>query len=339
MSLLQDFDKASKLILQTGGVVSVQGTRGIGKTMLCRSLAAAAAGNNMPAAFIDAELARGIAGPPAAVSMAMIGSPEDLDKQTAHSSFFIGDIIPAGHTAGYIFGLLSMIGTAKRKGARLTVIDSCGWMDYPGVVLAKQNEIEMTNPDYVICLQRSHESEFIITPFIKRADICCSVKQAPAASRYSPDIAKANFRADMFRCLRGSRQHLLQFSQVTFTNTWIGSGRELKWQYLKAISRILSAPVYHGEQVGKNLYLLTDAECSEQQQSEISSMLKTGRVITTKPGFLENLYIGLEDEESRLLAVGTLKTVNFEKRQLIVESPLLTVQPVKNIRFGFISFP
>ncbi|MBQ9358027.1 MAG: hypothetical protein IJT95_00595, partial [Abditibacteriota bacterium] len=294
MSLIPDFDKASKLILKTGGVVSVQGTRGIGKTMLCRRLIAAAAENNMPAAFIDAELARGITGPPAAVSMALVQSPEDLEKEKPLSSFFIGDVIPAGHTAGYIYGLLSVIRMAKRKGARLIVIDSCGWMDYPGVVLAKQNEIEMTDPDYVICLQRSHESEFIITPFIKRADICCAVRTVSAASTYSPEIAKANFRSDMFRVLRGSQKHLLQFSQATFTNTWIGCGRELKWQYVKAISQILSAPVYHGEQVGRNLYLLTDAECTEEQQNQICSMLKTGRVLTTKPGFLENLYAGLE---------------------------------------------
>ncbi|MBP5273786.1 MAG: hypothetical protein ILO36_02475 [Abditibacteriota bacterium] len=335
---LTDFEKAAELILSSGGTVSVQGARGIGKTALCRRLAAAAAEKGMPAAFIDAELARGIAGPPASVSMILVDSPGDTEKTKPDFCSFVGDIIPAGHTAGYIYGITAAASRARMMGAKLTVIDSCGWLDYPGVVLAKQNEIEMTAPDYIIVLQRNHEAEFIATPFIKRADICCAVKNVPDASTYSPEIAKANYRTDMLRALGGSRPQIIPFSRATFTNTWLGCGRELRWQYMKAVSGILDSPILHGEQLGKTLYLLTKGNCTEQQAAEICSMLKVNRAETVDPAAFEDLYAGLEDSEGRFLAPGIIKTIDFEKRQLIISTPALTVSPVRGIRFGFTRF-
>ena len=339
MSLLGDYDQAVGLILSTGGTVSVQGARGVGKTRLCRMLVEAAAERGITPAFVDAELARGIVGPPGAVSMVVVRQPEDMDRQRPDHCLFVGDVIPAGHVAGYIFGIITVVAQAKRLGAGLIVIDSCGWMDYPGVVLAKQNEIEMTAPDYVIALQRSHEAEFIITPFIKRTDIICAVKQADSASSYVPSIARANFRADMQRFLEGSQLHTIPFSQVTFTNTWLGCGRELKWQYKKSISQILSSPVYHGEQLGKAAYLLAGGTCSEQQEKEIAAMLKVSRVRLQDPGFFENLYAGLEDSECRFVSAGIIKNIDFEKRQIIIDTPALTASPVRGIRFGFLQYP
>ena len=340
MNILREHPSIVKEIIRKKGVISVQGDRGVGKTRFCKELLISASQNKIKAAYIDAEIARGIIEAPGTVSLAIIDTEITTLRDLKRKDWsFIGALNPIGHGINLIYSIQKMVNRAKSEGCEIIVIDSCGFIDYKDVVIFKQNELEILNPDFIVAIQRSHEIEFLICPFLRRSNVICCLLEAKDVSSYSKEIEEANLKADFATKFRGMETHIMPISQASFTNTWLYNGRELKWQYKNAVSKILGSEVFHAEVACKTLFIFSRANIDEKKKIQISEILKIDQIVIQSPDIFHNLYVGLEDELGNLLGLGIIENMLFDKKQIVIKSNILTVSPVKNIKFGFISLP
>ena len=125
-------------------------------------------------------------------------------------------------------------------------------------------------------------------------------------------------------------------NDVSFLNTWLGNGRQLKWKYMRTISNILKSEVFHVEIAYKTLFIFSNAYATDIMKSEIKEYLHVDDIVIQPPDIYTNLYVGLRNADKQLLGVGLIQNIFFNKNVMVVRSNILTVEPVKEIKFGFI---
>jgi len=336
MNLIRDEKIITDELLASGGVALIVGDRGTGKTHFCERILKTAIEHNIKCAYVDADVSQSIVGGTGIVGLAEIDKPfTTIQDLKSIDNWFIGSITPVGHGIDIIHGIQRMIKRAKKDGYNLILIDTVGEFNYKNAVIFSQNEIEAIFPDYLIAIQEAHEIEFAICPFLKRNALKCVLLQKHVKAFESEDIIKFNLRVGISKLFKGATTHIISMNSVSFLNTWLGNGRELKWQYFKAISNILNAEVFHVEIAFKTLFIFSRAVPTDMMINEIKELLHVNDVVIQTPDIFANLYIGLSDNEKRLLGVGIIENVIFKNKTLIVKSSITTIEPVNEVKFGF----
>ena len=133
-----------------------------------------------------------------------------------------------------------------------------------------------------------------------------------------------------------SHGHLIRMDDVNLRNTWLGSGRPMKWQYRKFIEDALKCPVLHVEVTGQGIFIVSERMCSMTNREALEEQFKTANIIASTGEAFKNVMVGLADENGSTLNVGLLQTIDFKHRFLFVLSPIKTISPVRVVQFGSI---
>lgn len=338
MSFVKDINEVFAKVVNNKGVVIIQGDRGVGKTRMCEQLIKHTVKFGIKTAYIDAEVGQGIIAAPGTITMSVIDTEfTSIRHLKRRDWYFLGALSPVGHGINVIYGMSKMVKRARELDCEVIVIDSCGYIDYKDVVIYKQNEIEIIAPDFIIAIQKSHEIEFAICPFIRRNNVICTLFPCEEKHSYSSDIMLANLRADFSNGLQNLKSHVLPIGQVSFTNTWLYNGREIKWHYKLALEKILKSEVLHGELACKTLFVFARGTYGEKEYLEIKELFGVADIVIQSPDIFNGLYVGLEDENTDLLGLGIIENIAFNKRQIMLKSTAATMTPIKNVKFGFFS--
>ncbi len=153
-------------IATSATVAMVVGGMDSGKSTLGRAIAAAAVRAGRTVAYLDADLGQKTIGPPAVVSLKILGP--DTDPVTLESPWpgtmgapdaisFVGSTSPQGQLLPLVVGSGRMQSLAVDRDAELVVVDTSGLVSGVYGQLLKYHKIELLQPDVVIGLQRGEE--------------------------------------------------------------------------------------------------------------------------------------------------------------------------------------
>lgn len=147
-------------VSETGRVVMMIGALDSGKSTLGHTIVRAALERGRVAAFLDADLGQKSVGPPTAVTLRMLRSPEDVEPERfvqPDALYFVGATSPQGQLLPLVVGAGRLLARAMDEGADIIVVDTSGLVSGVYGQLLKYHKIELLQPDFVIGLQRGEE--------------------------------------------------------------------------------------------------------------------------------------------------------------------------------------
>ena len=185
-------------LASAGGVVMMIGAPDTGKTTVSRMLISAGLAAGKTVAFIDADLAQAIVGPPTCIGMRLIRDQDDESHLERFDDLrFVGGITPDRYRLQQVTGVASLVNAARAE-ADLIVIDTTGAVS--GVVgqTLKYHKVELCQPDSIVAFQRGSEMEPLVG--LLRRFFSAEVETAPVPPDISPmgPAERAEQRAENF---------------------------------------------------------------------------------------------------------------------------------------------
>ncbi len=230
-----------------------------------------------------------------------------------------------------------MTDAAREQNAKLIILDTTGLTDgYLGRKL-KTYKADLVRPDYIIAVQRRKEVEHLLAPFEKMDSV--KIRRLPAsrmAVRKPPELRAARRRANFSKHFNDAPGHMIRLDDISTWNTWLGSGRRMKWQYMKFMEDALKCRILHAEVTGKGVFAIAERKCARQGLREIEEQFKTTNVVIIAGEALNNLLVGLADSRGNTINVGLIQAIDFQQRLMFVLSPIKTITPVRVVQFGSI---
>lgn len=159
---MDGYDVVVERLASTAQVVMLIGGMDTGKTTLGRTIARAALEEGRSVAYLDTDVGQKAVGPPAAVTLRMLGDPEDLTPEAMDRMdglYFVGATSPQGQLLPLVVGAGRLLARALDSGADLVVVDTSGMVSGIYGQILKYHKIELLRPDVVVGLQRGEELE------------------------------------------------------------------------------------------------------------------------------------------------------------------------------------
>lgn len=325
-------------IVSAPGVAMVVGAIDTGKTRFCFELCMAGLEAGVPTAIVDADVGQSEVGAPGTIGMALVEKPvESLSEIKPRRLYFVGATSPAEHLLECAIGTKKMIDAAIGLGAKLVVVDTTGLVGgWLGRKL-KTYKIDLVRPEYLIGIQKKHEVEHLLIPFARVVGMKVKRVASPEqAKRKLPEFRTSKRRWNYNKHFADSHGHLIRMDDVSLWNTWLGTGRPMKWQYAKFIEDALKCPVLHVEVTGRGIYIVGERPCSMANKKALEEQFKTANILSVTGQTFQNVLVGLADENANTISVGLLQAIDFKHRYLFVISPIRTISPVKIVQFGTI---
>lgn len=320
------------------GVVMVIGGVDVGKTSFCLQLCNAGVEAGITTAVVDADIGQSEIGVPGTIGAAAADSQiESLSDLKAKRIYFVGATNPTGHTLECVTGTKKMVDFARNLGAKLVIVDTTGLVDGPIGRKLKTCKIDMARPKYVVGIQKHREIEHLLAPFMRVNTISIKIlKSSEAARKKPPEYRAARRQVNFFKHFHDAAGHVIKLDNVSIWNTWLCSGRMMKWQYMKFIEDALNCHVLHAEIIGRGIFIITEHVCSNQGYIKLEEEFRTSNITVVSADRFQNLLVGLADENANIINIGLIQAIDFKQRFMYVISPIKTVSPVSVVQFGSI---
>jgi polynucleotide 5'-hydroxyl-kinase GRC3/NOL9 len=318
---LEDIQEA-RTILLLGGTDT-------GKTTFLTWLTNALLAWERRVAIVDADVGQSSLGPPSTIGLGVVAQPfQHLQELSPTALYFVGSTSPRGHLLPMIVGTKRMVERAQRNEAAPVIIDTCGFISADGGQTLNYYQIDIVDPDVVVCLQRARECEPILLAwrYCRRPRIVRL--QASSASRR--------------RSMEERRLHRERALRQYFAKPKIVP---LSWDDLN----LIDAPIGGGPgfEVGGDLsarhWKTPDMLWAEQRQGELHVVLRSRlspdavaeleravgmRVRTWLAEELHGTLLGLLDETGEAVGIGVLRYIHFARRCIDV----VTAEGIEGIR-------
>lgn len=323
-------------LISEPGVAMVVGGADTGKTTFCVRLCNAGLQAGIPTAVVDADVGQSEVGAPGTIGTAMVDRPiEALSDLRPKRLYFVGATTPVSHLVEAVAGTKKMVDEAIALGTKLVVLDTSGMVSGPIGRKLKTYKADLVRPDYLIGIQKRREIEPLLMPFSKVAPVKVRLlKSSPEARRKPPEFRTARRQLNFYNHFAEAPGHIIRLDDVCFWNTWFGSGRGMKWQYVKFIEDAMKCKVLHVELVGNGIFIVSQRECRREGRTALEEQFKTRDITIVTAESFTNLLVGLADENGRTLNVGLIQAIDFKQKYMFVLSPLKTASSVRVVQFG-----
>jgi polynucleotide 5'-hydroxyl-kinase GRC3/NOL9 len=209
------------------GIVMLLGATDVGKTTTATRLAGAAVRAGVPAAVVDADTGQSDLGPPAAVGWGPTGAAvRRMAAIPLAGLWFVGDTSPRSVSGCLVEGTLALTGRARRQGAQIVVVDTTGWVEGAGAVVAKLRKIHRLAPRHLVAIQRNREVEPILAR-VPSGTVVHRLRPAAAVRRRSAQERRALRQGKFAEYFAGSVPVALDFDDITPQRDTIYRGRRI----------------------------------------------------------------------------------------------------------------
>jgi polynucleotide 5'-hydroxyl-kinase GRC3/NOL9 len=194
-------------IVERANVVMMVGGLDSGKSTFGKLVATSAVAAGKVVGYLDADVGQKTVGPPTAVTLRMLRTPEDAEpeRMAVHDAMsFVGSTSPQGQLLPLVVGAGRMLARAFDEEADLVVVDTSGLVSGVYGQILKYHKIELLRPDIVVGFQRGEELEpllGIVQRFFGAEVVALPVD--PEVRSVSVD-ERATLREDAFRRYFGS---------------------------------------------------------------------------------------------------------------------------------------
>ncbi len=336
METTPSWEQAISEIIAEPGVSMVIGAVDTGKTHFCTLLANAGIRAGIRTAIVDADVGQSEIGAPGTIGMAIVEAPfETMSDLTPNGLYFVGATSPMRHLVECVVGTKKMVDAALAEGGKLVVVDTTGLIDGEIGRKLKTYKADLVRPKYLVGIQKKREVECLLAPFAKSSDILTFKLSASELARRKPvEFRTARRQLKFYNHFHECPGHIVHLDSVSTWNTWLGTGRSLKWQYQKALEDSLGCRVLHAEVTGRGIYAISEQPCNQEKLISAQEYFKSVPVSVVAAEVFTNLLVGLADENGNTLDVGLIQAIDFKERFIFILSPIKTISPVRVIQFG-----
>ena len=287
-------------ILDAPGVVVMLGSVDAGKTTMATAIANAAVRAGRRTAVVDADIGQSDLGPPTTVGLAVPQHPATrMDEWHATAAWFVGDTAPPTVYPYLLEGADRCIARARRRRARVIVVDTTGWVEGDAAVAAKAHKLRRIDPEHVVALQRDGEVEPILDRLPRRI-VVHRLRPSPQVRRRSPEERRA-IRARRFRLyFSHAPRHTLALGALSAGRLPRYGGREIPQD--RMLVEIPRAELQHllvglADRNGwlKALGSVVEADRAQQAVTVVAPLQPPGRVIALQWGVLRVAPSGIEE--------------------------------------------
>jgi len=311
--------------------VLVLGSVDCGKTGFCTFLANSAFVKKRKVAIVDGDMGQSDVGPPGTVSFAVLGEPvADLFKLRSKELKFIGVTSPSGKVNDVLDAVGYLRQRAAEQSADFIIVNTDGWVEGEAAVEYKVGLVEKVAPNSIVAVQCEDE----LSPILD------GLRQPQVMVVQSPPIIKKRDQ-ETRKLLRESayKKYLKDLKVRSFPLSWVAFEGDLKFNgsngspLKKRIENITGKEVLfcHEAQDSIAVMLGKTATMSEEQSKKLESELSK-HVLLLRWGDEEGVLVALEDAAGKMLGLGTIGAVDFDKGTIALNTSV--EEPVSKIIVG-----
>jgi polynucleotide 5'-hydroxyl-kinase GRC3/NOL9 len=304
-----------------GGTVLLLGGSDVGKTTFCRALVKQGNDAGLKTALVDADLGQSLVGLPGTVTLAILAPAATHDPgrpaadplaTTARTLFFVGAVSPRECLITHLVATVRACQAAWEAGAKLTVVDTTGYVSAPEGAMLKRAKIDTIRPDVIVGLAHKNELQSILGAYVGSTfPRVAMLPPSPAASARKKEVRRRT-RAERFRRYFGDAQrcHLSLAQRVLLADF------PLNWQkhrpaLAELCSKGLGYPVPFVTLCGGTPLVVTEADCTPTEVEFLTATLR-GKPRTYASEQFSNCLVGIVDDEDEPISVGLLLSVDWQ---------------------------
>jgi polynucleotide 5'-hydroxyl-kinase GRC3/NOL9 len=314
--------------LQQARTILLLGATDTGKTTFLRWLANTLRAQGQRIAIVDADVGQSSVGPPTTIGLGLVGQPfQSLQELTPAALYFVGSTSPQGHFMPVVVGTKHMVDRAQRIEVDQVIVDTCGFIGADGGQALKHYQIDLVNPDVVVCLQRADECEPILLAFrsCQRPRIL-RLRASHACRRRDREERRVYRERALHRYFAKPKIVMLSWDDLNLIEAPIGAGVAVDAKRDSPHGLLRMPEILWAEQREGELHVVLRARLSSDAVAE----LERAAEMPIRIWLAEELHgtlLGLLDEAGEALGIGILQHLHIVHHRIEV----LTVEGIEGI--------
>jgi len=305
-------------------VLFVIGETDTGKTSFTTFLADALLARGLSVGVVDADLGQSDIGPPTTVGLGRLRPPvERLADAEVVGLYFVGSTSPQGHLLPTVLGTRLMAQRALRLGFDRVIVDTSGLVQGELGRLLKQHKIDLVDPDVVLCLQRNGECEHILRPYETGGrPAVVRLASSGATRRRSQEERRQHRERSLQAYFADARPIALDLTRVVLRQPALYVGQPLPARQVEDLAAVLDDMVLWAERRGSELVLVTPDPLKEPQVRQVQKRHEDVGLTNYSLDDFQGVLAGLDDANRETLGLGVVRSIDFVKQTLVVETPV-----------------
>ncbi len=318
---------AEKILKEKRRKILILGEVDTGKSFFTTYISNKLIKSKVTVGILDCDVGQSDVGPPGTLGLAICDKDFlFLSSQPADEIFFIGSLSPGLHLTSFITGIDKLTTYAVTK-TDFLIIDTTGWVQGDGGRQVKQSKIDIIQPDIIILLQRDKELEHLVRTV--HPDNVFRLPVSKKASNTSQGDRKTLRELVSINYFKDSKSYSVSLDKIKTERSYFKSGYELKLDNKKVeYAERLSA--WEGILAFVTEFLTPD------ELGELKKAHSVFNIRQFKLGTEKYLTVALLDKNRRALGLGNIEKFDFNKKSIILHSPISDddFKKVEIIQFG-----
>jgi polynucleotide 5'-hydroxyl-kinase GRC3/NOL9 len=305
-------------------VLLVIGETDTGKTSFTTFLAESLLARGLSVGVVDADLGQSDIGPPTTVGLGRLQAPvERLSAAEVVGLYFVGATSPQGHVLPTVLGTRLMTLKALRLGFDRVIVDTSGLVQGELGRLLKQHKIDFVEPDVVLCLQRNGECEHILRPYESGSrPAIVRLTSSVATRRRSQEERRQHREKSLQAYFADARPVALDLARVVLRQPALYVGSPLPARQVEELAALLDDMVLWAERRGSELLVVTPDPLDESRVRQIQKRHEDVGLANYSLDDFQGVLAGLDDADRETLGLGVVRSIDFVKQTLVVETPV-----------------
>jgi polynucleotide 5'-hydroxyl-kinase GRC3/NOL9 len=314
--------------LQQARTILLLGATDTGKTTFLTWLANTLWRRGRRIAIVDADVGQSSLGPPTTIGLGVVARPfQRLEEVTPAALYFVGSTSPRGHLLAAVVGTKRMVDRAQRIEVDQVIIDTCGFIGAEGGQTLKHYQIDLVNPDVVVCLQRTRECEPILTAFRYRQRPRVLRLRAPqACRRRSMEERRLHRERVLQQYFAKPKSITLSWDDLDLVDAPMGGGVALDVGRDLHHGQLRLPEILWAERRQSALHVVTESHLFPAAVAALERAVGM-RIRTWLAEELHGTLLGLLDEAGEAIGIGVVRNIQFAHHRIEV----LTAEGVEGI--------
>jgi polynucleotide 5'-hydroxyl-kinase GRC3/NOL9 len=311
--------KAALDDLRQARTILLLGATDTGKTTFLTWLANILLVQERRIAIVDADVGQSSLGPPTTIGLSVVAEPfQRLQELPPATLYFVGATSPRGHLVPTIVGTKRLVDCARRCDIGQVIIDTCGFISADGGQVLKHYQIDLVDPDVIVCLQRGEECEPILLALRYRQRPRILRLRASHACRRRSMEERRRHRERALRTYFGKPKIVpLSWADLNLVEAPIGCGAALDVKSDSHLGHVRTPEILWAEQRDGELHVVLQSRLSANAVAELARAVGM-RIRTWLAEELRGTLLGLLDEAGETVGIGILQQIDFAYHRLEV---------------------
>ena len=315
--------------LRQARTILLLGATDTGKTTFLTWLANILLAQERRIAIVDADVGQSSLGPPATIGLSVVTAPfERLQELPPTRLYFVGATSPRGHFLPMTVGTKHLVDCARSLDVGQVIIDTCGFISADGGQALKHYQIDVVDPDVVVCLQRAQECETVLLAFrYRQRPRLMRLRASHACRRRSMEERRQHRERALRAYLAKPKIVGLSWEDLNLVEAPLGGGTALDVRGDRHLTHVRGSEILWAERRDGELHVVLQSRLRPDAVAELARAVGI-RVRTWLAEDLHGTLLGLLDEVGETIGIGILQHVDCARRRLEV----LTTEGIEGIR-------